>query len=359
VNVLSKRALCGPFFFVCRSSTEAASSAPRSGGFLPVFKHSPGGRRPTLVCFGSLGRLTVPAVLSVPLRSRANATRRVGNASPASPASATKRLQRALSRRLATLHWPLPALLAWIGAWCIWAVAVAAQLPSTVAFVLASAASLWMAWPCKGSMRRGLVLMGFPVSAWALGAASALPAWAWLLMLLPLLAAYPLRAWQDAPFFPTPSQALQGLDKLVGTPLRVLDAGCGLGHGLDALRTLWPQAKLHGVEYSAPLAWGAALRCAVCKTKATVQRGDLWATPWSDFDVVYVFQRPESMARVFAKAAKEQRPGAWLVSLEFEVPGQRPVARLQGPGRKPLWVYQPAGALARAAKHSTQAVRCR
>ena len=33
----------------------------------------------------------------------------------------------------------------------------------------------------------------------------------------------------------------------------VLDAGCGLGHGLQALRRAYPQAQLHGMEWSWPL----------------------------------------------------------------------------------------------------------
>ena len=79
---------------------------------------------------------------------------------------------------------------------------------------------------------------------------------------------------------------------------------------------------------------------------------------WAGFDVIYVFQRPESMARAFAKVAAEAAPGCWLVSLEFAVPGQPPVACLQGPQRRTLWVYQPAGAapgLLRGAQHSTTA----
>jgi SAM-dependent methyltransferase len=191
--------------------------------------------------------------------------------------------------------------------------------------------------------RQGIAALGFPLSALVLSTSTGLPAWAWLLMLLPLLAAYPLRAWRDAPFFPTPVDALQGVDKVIEQPLRVLDAGCGFGHGLSALRLVWPQAELQGVEWSALLVWGAKLRCRMQGLRACVWRGDMWATPWAGQDVVYVFQRPESMPRVFAKAARELSPGAWLLSLEFDVPGQKPTARLQGPGRKPLWLYQPAG----------------
>lgn len=199
-----------------------------------------------------------------------------------------------------------------------------------------------LAWPCQGHWRRGLAAAGFPLSAAALGPAAAWPAWAWLLLLLPLLVLYPLRAWRDAPFFPTPASALQGLADVIDLPAprRALDAGCGLGHGLAALRHTWPQAKLEGVEWSALLWAVAALRC----PWANVRRGDMWAGDWSQLDLVYLFQRPESMARAWHKARAELRPGAWLVSLEFAVPGAEPVACLQGPGRRPVWVYRMAAA---------------
>jgi SAM-dependent methyltransferase len=246
-------------------------------------------------------------------------------------------------------RWPVPALLAWGLGWGMWALMQAMAMPALVSYALGAVAGAVAAWPCRGLWRKALAGAGFPLSALALGAAAGMPAWGWLLLLLPLLAAYPLRAWQDAPFFPTPSLALQGLDKLMPAPARVLDAGCGLGHGLSAFRLVWPQAELQGVEWSASLVWLARLRCRAVGLKACVWRGDMWATSWAGQDVVYVFQRPESMPRVFAKAARELSPGAWLVSLEFEVPGQRPAARWHRAGAKPVWLYQPAGAAAERA----------
>ncbi len=241
----------------------------------------------------------------------------------------------------ARLRWPVPAVLAWTAAWSLWTLANAVALPGAVAFLLALAGGSALAWPCATPWRRALAAGGFPLSAWALGAAAAMPAWVWLLLLLPVLAAYPVRAWRDAPYFPTPKRALDGLDAVVGQPRRALDAGCGLGHGLQALRQLWPQAQLHGVEWSAPLSWAAAWRCRGARVQ--IRRGDLWAASWAGNDLVYVFQRPESMARVFEKARRELAPTAWLVSLEFPVPGQTPWACLPGPGRRPVWIYRPAG----------------
>jgi hypothetical protein len=49
------------------------------------------------------------------------------------------------------------------------------------------------------------------------------------------------------------------------------------------------------------------------------------------------------MPRVWAKAQQEMRPGSWLVSLEFAVPGVSPSASLQLPGRRPVWAYCLAG----------------
>lgn len=230
--------------------------------------------------------------------------------------------------------WPLPALSAWLAAWVSFGALRWSGAPAAAAFATGLAAGLALAWPLAGGRRRAIAAGGFPLSALALGAASGLPAWAWAVAALLLLLAYPLRAWRDAPFFPTPADALNGLDRVIALPAgaRVLDAGCGLGHGLAALRRVWPEARLEGVEWSRPLAAWAAWR----RRDAVVRRGDMWAASWAGLDVLYVFQRPESMARVLDKARREM-PGGWLVSLEFEAPGLKPAARL---GSRPLWVYR-------------------
>lgn len=247
---------------------------------------------------------------------------------------------RSLAPRWLRWPWPLPALLVWCLAWAAWVGGVSVGLPQHAAWLLATGVGAIGMLSCQGAWRRALVVTGFPLSAWVLGAGAALPSWTWLLLLLPLAVVYPLRAWRDAPFFPTPEQALQGLDALLPVPGRVLDAGCGLGHGLQALRKLWPQARLRGVEWSPVLALAARARC----RWAQVSRGDLWSDSWSEEDLVYVFQRPESMPRVWAKAQQEMRPGTWLVSLEFAVPGVSPSASLQLPGRRPVWAYRMSGA---------------
>jgi hypothetical protein len=239
-------------------------------------------------------------------------------------------------RLVAKLPWPLPALFAWSGAWAMWHLAQAWGITASGAVLLGVLVGAALALAVDRPWRRALCAVGFPISAWAQGAAAAWPAWAWPLLLFALLLAYPLRAWRDAPFFPTPAHALRGLEQSLAAPRRVLDAGCGLGHGMRALRGLWPQAVIRGVEWSPLLAWLSRRLC----PWAQVQRGDMWAMSWSGQDLVYVFQRPESMLRVWVKACADMAPGAYLVSLEFPVPGHKPLHCLERAGQRPVWIYR-------------------
>lgn len=242
------------------------------------------------------------------------------------------------------LPWPAPALLSWGLAWTLlWALRpLAAQWGVHPAWpwLLAAAAGATAALLSRSASgwRRLWMALGFPLSAAVSGAASAVPAWAWLLPLALLLLAYPLRAWRDAPLFPTPADALQGLAEQLPLPpgAHLLDAGCGLGHGLSALRSAWPSARVAGIEWSWPLRLAAALRC----PWAAVRQGDMWTADWSACDLVYLFQRPESMARAWAKACQQMAPGAWLLSLDFAVPGVEPTLVLRQAGKQPVWAYR-------------------
>ena len=241
-----------------------------------------------------------------------------------------------MARLPAWLPWPLPALLAWAGAWLVF-VALQRAVPPLLAVLLACSVGVVASLLAGNWWRRSWIALGFPLSL-ALTGAAALPAWAWLAPLALLLLVYPLNAWRDAPVFPTPRQALDGLAALLPlTPqARVLDAGCGMGDGLLALRRAYPQARIDGVEWSWPLRLLCALRC----PWARVRQGDMWRADWSGYQLVYLFQRPESMARAGAKARAEMAPGAWLVSLEFPLPDTPAHAQLCLPGGRVVWLYQ-------------------
>jgi len=250
-------------------------------------------------------------------------------------AAAVSRGRRAVAARLA---WPLPALVAWAGAWSANVAMRAIGFETAVAAFIAVGIGIACMPLERTPWRRVAIAAGFPLSFALSGIAGALPPWAWLAPLAMLLLAYPIGAWRDAPIFPTPPAALHGLAHVLRLPsgARVLDAGCGLGHALRALRRQFPQAELHGVEHSFVLRVVCAWRC----PGALVTRADMWRIEWSRYDLVYLFQRPETLPRALEKARREMRSGSWLVSLEFEAAGVAATRRLAGRDGRPLWLYR-------------------
>ena len=244
---------------------------------------------------------------------------------------------RALWPMPGSMPWPLPALLAWASAWAWFWGLQRLGLSAPVSLALASTWGVALSLLGRTWWRRALIGAGFPLSLLLTGAAT-LPAWAWLLPLALLLLIYPLNAWRDAPLFPTPAHALRDLAAQAPLPpgARVLDAGCGLGDGLQALREAYPQAQLDGLEWSWPLRALCALRC----PWARVRQGDIWRADWHPYALVYLFQRPESMARAVEKARAQLAPGSWLVSLEFEATLLSPQATLVCPDGRTVWLYR-------------------
>lgn len=238
-------------------------------------------------------------------------------------------------------RWPLPALGAWLLCWASYHALLLAGVPWSMGWTAACALGVVCARWASSPWRRVCVAAGFPLS-WALmgqfQGQGPLEAIGWLVPLAVLFSLYPLSAWSDAPLFPTPINALHGLAQRA--PLRanaqVLDAGCGLGAGLRALSAQYPLAQLSGWEWSFPLAW----LCAKRLPKVEVRQADMWGQDWSPFEMVYLFQRPETMPRAVHKAKNELKPGAYLVSLEFEAPGLTSLARLDNVAGKPVWIYR-------------------
>ncbi len=234
--------------------------------------------------------------------------------------------------------WPLPALLTWALAWGLFLLLRSLGAPAGLAMGLPLLLGAALAVLGSTPWRRVFIAAGFPLSLAASGLAGSLPAWAWLVPLGLLVLLYPLNTWRDAPLFPTPSGALDGLPSQapLAPGARIVDAGCGLGAGLIELQRVYPQALIEGLEWSWPLRLLCSLRCRF----ASVRRADIWAADWRGFDMVYLFQRPESMQRAADKASAELKPGAWMVSLEFEVPTLKAQAVLElGAGRK-VWGYK-------------------
>jgi hypothetical protein len=241
-------------------------------------------------------------------------------------------------RRWLNRSWPLPAFAGWAACWLAFAAATRLDVAAAPAFIVAGTFGAVLALLGATPWRRIFIGCGFPLSFAASGSAGAVAPWAWLLPLGLLAFVYPWRTWRDAPLFPTPTGALRGLAACVrlADGAAVLDAGCGLGAGLIELRREHPRAALEGVEWSWPLRLACAWRCRF----AHIRRGDLWTIDWSSYALVYLFQRPESMARAAAKASHELADGAWLASLEFEIATLRPQHVLACADGRKLWLYR-------------------
>ena len=247
-------------------------------------------------------------------------------------------------------RWPLPALFAWGGGWALMVAASWLGWPAGGALLLGMVPALWVQGWVAAGWRRWAVLAGLPLLMLSTAGLSAVRPWGWLGIAALLLVLYPLQAWRDAPVFPTPRNALQHLAEVVSLEpgAAVLDAGSGMGQGMAALRRAFPSARMHGVESSLPLVlwsrWWLRHETAPSGLPCRVRRGDMWTCSWAEFALVYVFQRPESMQRAWDKACAELPAGAWLVSLEFEVPGVPPISRQTCPDGRPLWIYRLTGA---------------
>ena len=242
--------------------------------------------------------------------------------------------------------WPFSAFAAWLAAWGTYAALRGLAAPAPLSLAAATLLGAALAALADTPWRRVFVAAGFPLSLAASGLGGALPGWAWLLPLAALALLYPLKSWRDAPLFPTPAGALAGLARAAPLPpgARIVDAGCGLGDGLRELRRAYPAARLDGWEWSWPLVALCALRCrggfGGAAVPARIRRRDIWTADWSAHDLVYLFQRPESLPRAVDKAARELRPGAWLASLEFEAAALRPQAVHECPDGRRVWLYR-------------------
>lgn len=121
-------------------------------------------------------------------------------------------------------------------------------------------------------------------------------------------------------------------------PCAVLDIGAGTGSLLRPLARARPDCRFSGIEL-APATWLIGRLLAARAPNIDWQRGDLFARPWQDYDLVYAFLSPVPMAAVWKKAAAELRPGALLVSNSFPVPERAPDLVIEVDDRRRTRLY--------------------
>lgn len=174
----------------------------------------------------------------------------------------------------------------------------------------------------------------FPTAV-ALGAGLALPAWIYALLLAASLLLFGGVMFSRVPLWLSGRRArtllcaelpslLPGRDHL-----DVADLGAGLGGMLLALHRSGLCARCLGIEW-APLPFALGwLRLRLAGFPGSWRLGSFWSHPLVAHDLVFVFLSPAAMPRLWDKARAEMRPGSWLVSYRFAIPGAPPDRQLQ------------------------------
>lgn len=174
----------------------------------------------------------------------------------------------------------------------------------------------------------------FPL-ALALGAGLALPAWTYALLLGASLLLFGGVMISRVPLWLSGRRArallCAELPNLLPQrrDLDVADLGAGLGGMLAALWRSDRCARCTGIEWAPiPFALGW-LRLRLIGFDGSWRWASFWPHPLDGHDLVFAFLSPAAMPRLWDKARAEMRPGSWLVSYRFAIPGAAPDVRVQ------------------------------
>jgi SAM-dependent methyltransferase len=146
----------------------------------------------------------------------------------------------------------------------------------------------------------------------------------------------------QVPYYPSNRRVWEQVLGLLPTdrPLRLIDIGSGLGGLTMYLARRRPDCDCVGIEL-APLPWLASrLRAGLSRSAARFVRGDYEDLDFSTFDLVFAYLSPAAMDALWRKASAELRPGAMLLSYEFEIDARVPDKTiLTTSGATPLYVW--------------------
>ncbi len=225
---------------------------------------------------------------------------------------------------LKAITWPVLSFVSWISDWLFFVLLIHLEIESSLAFFLVLFFILSKNLLIDLSKWQKLfLLLGFPLSSFLLQINQASSSVGWLMPLFILLLIYPPNSWKDAPIFPTPSNALNGLNFILDLKnnSKILDFGSGTGNGIRAILKEWPNSYVFGVENSILFYLFTKFKY----PKATIIFKNMWDVHLSNFNVLYVFQRPETMNQIWEKAKKEMPPKSFVISLSFPIENINPI----------------------------------
>lgn len=182
----------------------------------------------------------------------------------------------------------------------------------------------------------------FPVSVWVMSQWQISNTF-YLLGFLLSLSLYWTTFRTQVPFYPSMPVVWQQVLALIPQhqPLRIIDIGSGLGDMSMFIAEKRPDCLVDGVEL-APLPWLlSAVRSKFRGSKANFKFGDYCALDFANYDLVFAYLSPAAMTDLWHKAQTQMRPGALLVSYEFEINGVEPAQLISlGDNKKMLYVWK-------------------
>jgi len=148
--------------------------------------------------------------------------------------------------------------------------------------------------------------------------------------------------WENAPYVPTPSQAVEIMirEAELKEGMIVMDLGCGNGQLLFQAAKAKPLLAL-GYELFLPLYLLAKLKSffyfSPGKVKIFFQ--NFWQQDLGRADIIFCYLLPRPMARLEKKFLKEAKRGAKLISYAFALPHLQPQKVIQKEGLGPIYLY--------------------
>ena len=170
----------------------------------------------------------------------------------------------------------------------------------------------------------------------------AIPPAVFLAAFLFLLVLYWSTFRTQVPYYPSGKRVWDEVARLLpaGRAVRAIDIGSGLGGLVLELARRRPESRFDGIEL-APLPWLVSrLRALLSGSSARFLRGDYHALDFAHYDLVFAYLSPAAMSALYAKAAREMRAGAMLLSYEFLITEKAPDLCIVPTGRGPsLYVW--------------------
>jgi len=122
---------------------------------------------------------------------------------------------------------------------------------------------------------------------------------------------------------------------------KIYELGCGQA---GFLRRLEKSAKnkytLIGVELISSIYWLAKIQLSLAKSRINLQRRDFLKMNLAQGDCFYCYLNQAAMVKLALKLKAEAKPGAYLISNQFYLPGYEPISEKEISVGKAVRVYK-------------------